>query len=651
MEQVDPHTINATTHNLAAYLERLFPDQVRSVTPCRETADLEALVRERQVNIEKWEAVEAQRQANPDQPAAVIQDKKLAQQLYPTRMESGAYYALQVQRLNAAIDELREEILRLDARGDHEDDAKKEEASETEIFTTIYNDEDDNDAAAAAVLAMTTSPTSNAANDDSLEIDASELLLQPSPTRSSSSDVEDDEKALMADDSAEQSPKKKLKKEKSRTTSTAFVTFGTLKAKQAAVQCAITGDGPDGLFMSPAADPAAILWSNVTIPFRQQQHRQLLCGAFWCVGILFWAAPVSFITSIANLNGILEALKLKPANPNAAWYGLVSGLLPVVFLAILMAVLYLAIRGAAVHVIRFKSWPQVDAYTFYWHQLFLFANLWLILIGGSLFNQLDAILQDVSLAETLDIIAKALPGAASFFVNLLLVSSLGAFGLELSMLPTHGVQLIMNWIQPEAARTQRQLDQAQTPPSLVWGQQVPPVVFVFLVVFLYFAIVPLLQGFGLVYFTGMYLVFKHQCLHVYAVEFEGGGEATWMQVFPFLMACLYMGEAVFIAYMGIKEAPIPAGLGFVPLIITLLVHRSLQRNLIDPLRHLSLEMAADSDIRDGPLVLESDKSSGGEQQLYLQPALDTEKEERGPMPYRRSKELMEEGSSKGLPEV
>ena len=147
MEQVDPPTINATTNNLAAYLERLFPDQVRSVTPCRETADLEALVRERQLNLEKWEAVEAQRQANPDRPAAVIQDKKLAQQLYPTKMEAGAYYALQVQRLNAAIDELRDEILRLDERADA-DNAKKEEASETEIVTSIHNDDDD-DAAAA----------------------------------------------------------------------------------------------------------------------------------------------------------------------------------------------------------------------------------------------------------------------------------------------------------------------------------------------------------------------------------------------------------------------------------------------------------------------------------------------------------------------
>jgi len=115
---------------------------------------------------------------------------------------------------------------------------------------------------------------------------------------------------------------------------------------------------------------------------------------------------------------------------------------------------------------------------------------------------------------------------------------------------------------------------------------------------------------------------------VYAVEFEGGGEATWNQVFGFLMACLYMSEAVFIAYMGLKKAPVPAGLGFVPLIITVLVHRALKRKLIAPLANLSLKIAADIDIRDG--VFEPE----GDDELYLQPALDTKSEERGPIPYR-----------------
>ena len=224
-----------------------------------------------------------------------------------------------------------------------------------------------------------------------------------------------------------------------------------------------------------------------------------------------------------------------------------------------------------------------------------------------------------------------MPGASVFFINMIQVGSLGAFALELSMLPTYGVTLLMKLIQPEAMRTQRQLDDAKKPPSIVWGQRLPPVVFIFLVVILYSTIVPVMEVFGFVYFAGSYIVWKHQFLHVYAAEFEGGGEATWQALFGFLMACLYMGEVVFIAYMGLKEAPVQGGLGFVPLIVTILVHYSLVRNIISPLRNLSLEVAASVDIDEGELQ-EEDMSGG---KLYGQPTLDADQDERGPMPYRR----------------
>jgi hypothetical protein len=59
---------------------------------------------------------------------------------------------------------------------------------------------------------------------------------------------------------------------------------------------------------------------------------------------------------------------------------------------------------------------------------------------------------------------------------------------------------------------------------------------------------------------------------VYAAECEGGGDATWEKLFGFLMGAIYMSEAVFVAYMGIMEAPVQAGLGFVPLIGTGMLH-------------------------------------------------------------------------------
>jgi Calcium-dependent channel, 7TM region, putative phosphate len=147
-------------------------------------------------------------------------------------------------------------------------------------------------------------------------------------------------------------------------------------------------------------------------------------------------------------------------------------------------------------------------------------------------------------------------------------------------------------------------------------------------------IVPIISIFAFVYFFGTYIVMKHQCLHVYAQEFEGGGSATWQQVFGFLMACVYIGELIFIVYMGIKSAPVQSGLGFVPFIVTLAFHRILYRKYIAPIQYLSLQVAADVDSRDGELSHEN--RTDAIKTLYRQPALDGEQEERGPMPYRRT---------------
>eukprot|EP00980_Cylindrotheca_fusiformis_P025793 scaffold14624_cov100-Cylindrotheca_fusiformis.AAC.1 len=414
--------------------------------------------------------------------------------------------------------------------------------------------------------------------------------------------------------------------------SSGTVIFTTLYAKQSAMEASYKD-----IKVLPADDPISILWENVAVPFKRQRLTQLVAACLWTTGILFWAIPVAFVVAIANLDSILKSLSLPQIDTDTAIYGIISGLLPVIFLAILMAVLYMAIVAAGSKFIRYKSAPEVDAYTFFWHMLFQFANLWLILFGGSFFNQVDAIVKDPT--SLVDIIAKALPGASVFFVNMVIVKGLGNFGMELSMLPQYGTTLVMKVLAPEAQRTQRMLDDEKTPPEIKWGKLIPHHVFVFLVMIMYQPIVPLMEVFAFVYFGGSYIVWKHQCLHVYAQSTEGGGLTTWQSLFGFLMACLYMGEAVFIAYMGIKKAPGPAGCGFVPLIVTVLFHVYIYRKLIMPNIHLSLEVAANVDKEAGELQRLEGKSL--EDKVYGQPALKASQDERGPMPYRREPESEE----------
>lgn len=271
--------------------------------------------------------------------------------------------------------------------------------------------------------------------------------------------------------------------------------------------------------------------------------------------------------------------------------------------------------------VRLKSLSDVDAYCTYWHQLYQFANLWILVIGGSIFNQLNTLFSDPE--SIIDTVANAMPGSSVFFVNMILTQSLGKCAMDLCMISKFGVNLVKHIIRSEKMLTQRQIDDSKTPDCYRWGYEIPKIFFIFMVVILYCPIVPIMEIFGFVYFSGRYIIYKHQFLHVNAQVFEGGGNATWLSIFNFMIAIIYMGEAVFIAYMGLKQSPVVATLGFLPLAATILLHLYWKQNIIKFLENLPLQTAATLDINYGE---HTDFNS----LVYLEPVLNVNLDERHP---------------------
>ena len=148
---------------------------------------------------------------------------------------------------------------------------------------------------------------------------------------------------------------------------------------------------------------------------------------------------------------------------------------------VLMMLIPIGLTATAKRIIRVKSLALVDAYVFQWHfgensklleyspehsdidrwlAGYQVANLWLILIGGSIFNQLESFIDKPQSSVTL--IAAAVPGtssptdaidwieccavahtgAATFFLNLLITQTFGGLFMELSRL----VPTIVNWL-------------------------------------------------------------------------------------------------------------------------------------------------------------------------------------------------------------
>lgn len=617
-----------TNHEIGLYFEQMFPHQVSTVSICLYAGRLNTLMNERTRYLKKYEHVDALIHAHPNKKQPYFrrqrEEGKCCQCLPLRKVPKTQIFTEEITRLNDEIDRERAKLYKL---ADGIDDLQVEK---------FINDDDDQE--------VKTNPQQqqDGADDDSGDEQENDAQLQhPLQQVKSKSFVIPKEEI------------EELQKEETpvdgRPSSTAFVALTSLRAKQYSVQCEISGK--KGLMeVFPAADPSTIIWDNVTVPLTQQRVSEWFLSMIFVAGILFWAIPITFtITSLANLNGLLVAFGVEPIDSTTFWYGVVTGILPAIALQLLEILLWYAIQFGATHVIYKKSMDEVEAFCFHWYQLFSFADLWFITIGGSLFNQLNTILNNPT--AIFEIIAQALPGASTFFVNFILVEAFVMLAWELSLLPTFGFNLISSIccvFRNQARQTQRQLDKARQPPSLSYGSHLPRMVFVFLVTIMYMPIVPIMEFGALIYFGASYIVMKHQCLHVYSTEHEGGGVVTWQHLFSFLMASIYMAEGSFIAYMGLKEAVWQFALGFIPLVLTVIFHYTLVRNVQRPLANLALAVAAEIDVENGHRPIDKVEGSFSaciDRMAYGQPTLKLNGDQREPLAYRRPLPRMMQSSN------
>ncbi|CAN0045768.1 unnamed protein product, partial [Hapterophycus canaliculatus] len=117
-----------------------------------------------------------------------------------------------------------------------------------------------------------------------------------------------------------------------------------------------------------APAPGDVIWDNVTTPALDVAYKTKIANCVWMMGILFWAIPVTFVLAISDLAAIKEEATWIPLPASDTFlYGIISGLLPVVALAILTAIVPIVIRLVAIKFCRMKCEADVDLYVFKWH--------------------------------------------------------------------------------------------------------------------------------------------------------------------------------------------------------------------------------------------------------------------------------------------
>lgn len=351
------------------------------------------------------------------------------------------------------------------------------------------------------------------------------------------------------------------------TLNSAFIQFHTQFAAHSAVQTVVH---PTTFNMAPMyaeISPLDVVWSNMgmNVIFRKARHFLSLAAATALA--LFWTVPVVFVSSIANIASIVQTFSflafLQDLPPAAL--GIIEGVLPPVFLAILMALLPMILTVMASYEghVRYSSITLSVMSKFFF---FLVINVLLIstLSGGFLktWNQISK--HGFNFVEIINLLSENLPAASTFFITYTLLKGFTGPVLELLQISP----LILNFLFTTLlAKSPRQIWDIQGRLiSANYGIIFPPQTLMFCVGIVFSTMAPLILPFVTFYFTMFYLVYRHQFLYIYHQPIETGGLA-----FPKAVKQSYTGIFISeITILGIFLAK-QATLNIVPQMILMII--------------------------------------------------------------------------------
>jgi len=212
--------------------------------------------------------------------------------------------------------------------------------------------------------------------------------------------------------------------------STAFVEFTSIAAKQEAIQCNITGTSKY-VTVTPVPEARDIIWRNMHLSKVLVETRRAWLNAALFGGLIFWSFLVSVIRDYDDISDWFDGNELSPA-----MVAFLDFYVPALVVEGLVRCIGLLIR-ALCRWVRFKSFSDIDYYVLQWYFGYRLMTFAFLILGASVLEKFDEIEDDaVGLVKT---ISDNVVENATFFVSYVIVSRLlsrkeGVFRLGFSQL-------------------------------------------------------------------------------------------------------------------------------------------------------------------------------------------------------------------------
>ncbi|KAK7747735.1 hypothetical protein SLS62_008879 [Diatrype stigma] len=346
-----------------------------------------------------------------------------------------------------------------------------------------------------------------------------------------------------------------------RPTGTAFVTMDSIAACQMAVQ-AVVDPRPGQLLTKSAPSPSDVIWRNTYRPWYRRRIQAWSVTIFISFLSIIWLVIVGALAqllSICNIQKLApdfaESLQSHEITKALVRTGLPT--LVVSLLNVLVPYLYDYLSNAQGMV----SQGDVELSTISKNFFFTFFNIFLVyaVSGSAALSLFWQIIRD-SLRDTRTIalrLAKGISGLNNFYLNFIMLQGLGLFPFKLLQFGDVALYPIYRM----GAKTPRDFAQLMKPTLFNYGFYLPTALLVFILCLVY-SILPgshLVLLLGLCYFGLGYLVYKYQLVYSMDQPQHATGKA-WPMICERIVLGLVVFQVVMASILVLRLAFVQATL-------------------------------------------------------------------------------------------
>jgi hypothetical protein len=373
----------------------------------------------------------------------------------------------------------------------------------------------------------------------------------------------------------------------------AFITFHTQEQAEIAFQVLTHHRA---LHMAPrfiGIRPDEIVWGNLRLLWWERLVRSLGAASFLTALIIFWAIPVSFVGFLSNISSLESALPfLDFLNNLPSWlFGLVTGILPTVLLALLMMLLPPVIRLMA----RIAGQPSTTLVEYYTQGAYFGFQVVQVFLVTTISSGASAVISDIinDPSSAMYLLATSLPKASNFYIAYFMLQGFTACGGMLLQIVALVLFYVLGFVLDNSPR--KRWNRYNVIGPLGWGTVFPIYTNLAVITISYSIISPLLLGFSAVTFGLIYFAYLHNLMFVNRSS-DGRGIYYCRAIFQTFTG-LYLAQICLLGLFVLAKTWGPVALQAIFLGFTVFVHYHLNKAFEPLLHRLPTTLLHDSDRR------------------------------------------------------